>query len=51
MTLIKALCLSLLGYIILKHTNTKIGDIIGLIGILGGIGWIVIRELNIWRGE
>lgn len=46
MTLIKALCLSLLGYIILKHTNTKFGDIIGLIGILGGVLLIINSKIG-----
>lgn len=46
MTIIKALCLSLLGYIILKHTNTKFGDIIGLIGILGGVLLLIISKIG-----
>ena len=51
MTLLKSLLIIILGCIILRYTNTKIGDVVGLIGIVVGVLWIVVNEIRLHRGE
>lgn len=46
MTLLKPLLIIILGCIILRYTNTKIGDVVGLIGIAIGVLLIINSKIG-----